>query len=62
MKQIFNLEYNILDKLSRARKTIKGGFYATEEKLAAAKKRIEEENTGHNISFNVYIISQPILR
>lgn len=57
---MFNLEFRILDKLGRTKKTFHGGVFRTEEELNKAKERILTENVKHKIAFNVYLLDKPI--
>ena len=58
---IYNLEYRVLDKLSRTKSTVHVGLFRTTEDVEHAKKVIYENNTEHKIAFDVYIIDDPFL-
>jgi hypothetical protein len=58
----YNLEYSVLDKLGRAKNTHHVGVYRTEEDVEKAKVSVQEANTDHSISFQVYIIDDPFFK
>ena len=55
MRQVFKLEYRILDKIGRTKKKLHVGYFSTEEKVDAAKKEIELEMVNKNIMFDIFI-------
>lgn len=55
---IYNLEYRVLDKLKRTKKTFHGGLFLDEVKLDEAKKQIIESIKEKNVAFDVYVIEQ----
>lgn len=55
---IYNLEYRILDKLKRTKKTLHGGLYMDEQKLEEAKQKILSSEKNKNIAFDVYLIQK----
>lgn len=55
---IFNLEYRILDKLERTKKTIHGGVFMCENSLEQAKQKILESIQNKKITFDVYVIER----
>lgn len=54
---IYNLEYNILDKLGRAKKTTHVGIFSNLELVEQAKTSILEKVDG-KLSFNVHVIEK----
>ena len=58
----YNLEYRILDKLGRTKKTFHGGVFKSEEQIRAVKENIEHKNSKHKIAFDVYIIEDPFFK
>lgn len=57
---MFNLEFRILDKLGRTKKTFHGGVFRNEEELNQAKEKILTENVKHKVAFDVYLLDKPI--
>lgn len=52
---IYNLEYNILDKLGRAKKTTHVGIFSDLDRVEKAKEAIATK-ISDRLSFNVYVI------
>jgi len=59
---MYNLEYRILDKLGRTKKTLNVGIFSTDEKLELAKTKVIEDNKEDMIAFDVYAIDLPIFK
>lgn len=59
--ELYNLEYRILDKLGRTKKTLWGGLFGN---LAALEGKQKEVLGKHKkVAFDVYIIEQdPIIK
>jgi hypothetical protein len=59
--ELYNLEYRILDKLGRTKKTLWGGLFATQEALAG--KQNEVLSKYKKVAFDVYIIEEdPVIK
>lgn len=59
---MYNLEYRILDKLGRTKKTLHGGVFSLETSLDYAKERILKQHPRHKIAFDVYILDEPTFK
>jgi len=59
---MYNLEYRILDKLGRTKKTFHVGLFITDDKLQQAKSKVIEDNKENNIAFDVYAVDMPIFK
>lgn len=59
MRCIYNLEYSILDKIGRAKKTSHVGIFADTESVEKAKTKILEL-VKDKLSFKVYVIETPV--
>lgn len=59
---MYNLEYRILDKLGRTKKTLHGGVFLLETSLDFAKDRILSKYPKHKIAFDVYILDEPVFK
>lgn len=57
---MYNLEYRVLDKLGRTKKTFHGGVYKNEDELGKAKEKILSEFAKHKLAFDVYLLDKPI--
>lgn len=59
---IFVLEYRLLDKLGRTKKTYNAGVFVREGEIEAAKEQITASQTNNKIAFDVYIADEPIFK
>ena len=59
---MYNLEYRILDKLGRTKKTLHGGVFLLETSLDFAKERILKNYPKQKITFDVYILDEPVFK
>lgn len=59
MRCVYNLEYSILDKIGRAKKTSHVGVFADIESVEKAKFKILDQ-VKDKLSFKVYVIQTPV--
>lgn len=59
---MFNLEYRILDKLGRTKRTKYGGLFRDEVKLEEFKQKVLEEEKGKKVAFDVYILNDSLFK
>ena len=59
MRSIFNLEYSILDKIGRAKKTTHVGIFDSIDTIEKAKSDIASR-INDKLSFTVHIINEPL--
>jgi hypothetical protein len=58
---LYNLEYRILDKLGRTKKTLWGGLFATEAALQDKQQEVLQKHK--KVAFDVYIIEEdPVIK
>ncbi len=58
---LYNLEYRILDKLGRTKKTLWGGLFATEDALQDKQQEVLQKHK--KVAFDVYIIEEdPVIK
>lgn len=58
---LYNLEYRLLDRLGRTKKTLWGGLFATQEALLDKQNEVLSKHK--KVAFDVYIIPEdPILK
>lgn len=55
---MYNLEYRVLDKLGRTKKTLWGGMFKGLNELEDGKQSILNKNKKLHIAFDVYIIDK----
>lgn len=55
---IFNLEYEVLDKIGRAKKTNHYGVFDSLEKVDEAKQRLLTAYSNEKIKFNLHIVQE----
>jgi hypothetical protein len=58
---VYNLEYSVLDKIGRAKKSTHVGVFASVPAVEEAKAKIMRE-TKEEVSFNVYVIEDVFTR
>lgn len=58
---VYNLEYNILDKIGRAKKTIHVGVFSSVEEVESVKSAIML-TAEEDISFNVFVVEDLFTR
>lgn len=56
MMQIYNLEYELLDSIGRAKKTVHHGVFGTLEQLEEAKQNILKQQNNTQVRFNVHVV------
>lgn len=54
--QVYNLEYELLDSIGRAKKTMHYGVFGTLEQLEEAKQSILKQQKESQVRFNVHVI------
>jgi hypothetical protein len=59
--ELYNLEYRLLDKLGRTKKTLWGGLFATQHALQDKQNEVLSKHK--KVAFDVYIIQEdPVIR
>lgn len=53
---IYNLEYEFLDSLGRAKKTLHYGVFASLEQVEEAKQQLIKKHEDSKVNFKVHII------
>lgn len=53
---VYNLEYELLDSIGRAKKTFHHGVYGSVDQLETAKQEVITQHKDQQVRFNVHII------